>query len=212
LNYSGRPQPEKILLDGLEELKISFDDKKISLLLRFQEIYQEWSSRINLSTILSPEEFIIKHVLDSAAGIPYFPARPGKIADLGSGGGFPGIILKILNPQWKIVLLEVVQKKVRYLETAIMELGLDIQVINSTHEKVGRDYDTITCRAFGNLEKINREGKKYLKKGGLFLAYKGKRETIEREMNPTVQKTAKIIPINVPFLEGERHLVRWKLI
>ena len=158
----------KILEEGLEKLGIEYSKEKIEKIEEFYLIFSEWNDKINLSSSSiqdSKDEFISRHILDSAGLLSYFPL--GKmIGDLGSGGGFPGIVLKILNPLLQIELIEVIEKKITYLEDAIQRLGLSIPVRNPSKAKIGKKFDIMTCRAFGNLEKILTESKKYLKKPG----------------------------------------------
>lgn len=195
----------QVLIEGLKELKIQASEKQISQINDFFNFYQEWNSKIDLSSIIEKRDFMVKHVLDSAVALKYFQPEK-KIADIGSGGGFPGVILKILNPALDITLLEVIQKKVAYLRELNQMMNLGLKILNPSCEKVGKDYDVLTCRAFSNLEKIYNQGKRILKKKGKVLAYKGKLEKINEE-SKQLKKKIEVIPLYVPFLEGERNLV-----
>lgn len=206
-------QYKNLLIDGLNQLNITYSTEQIEQIEEFYKLYSNWSQKINLSTLLDEKDFIIKHVLDSATALSYFPDSIKHLGDIGSGGGFPGIILKILKPSLKISLIDVIEKKVNYLKEVsnILELK-KISVYNGSQEKVGKLFDVMTCRAFGNLSKIVQQCKRYLKAKGEIIAYKGKADTIKKEVTPALASKIKIEPIKVPFLEdSERNIVRISL-
>lgn len=193
------------LKEGFEMLKIPVSDSQLDLFDRFYQFYSESHRKLNLSSLLSLEEFAVKHVLDSASALSFF--EPGeKVADLGSGGGFPGVVLKILRPDLHIDLIDVVAKKTEYLTALARFLNLEMGVFNASRQKVFPVYQTVTCRAFGALEKILQQSKKILAKNGRILAYKGKKEVTEQEILPAFSKKTRIFSLQVPFLEGERTL------
>lgn len=200
---------KKILLKGFIKLNLSVSPYQIDLFQQFFDFYQESQKKFNLSSLLSAEDFAIKHVLDCATALSFFK-NEDFIADIGSGGGFPGVVLKILNPQLKIDLIEVVEKKVVYLKELTQLLKLDIKVFNASKEKVPPLYNVVTCRAFGSLEKIRKQAKKILVKGGVVLAYKGKEKVVKKEIMPAFLSKTQIYPLKVPFLEAERTLVEVK--
>jgi len=104
----------------------------------------------------------------------------------------------------------VVEKKVAYLKDLTQLLRLDVQVFNASKEKVPPFYSIVTCRAFGSLEKIKEQAKKLLVKGGIILAYKGKKEVVKKEILPAFLAKTQIYPLKVPFLEAERTLIEIK--
>ena len=113
------------LKEGFEMLKIPVSDSQLDLFDRFYQFYSESHRKLNLSSLLSLEEFAVKHVLDSASALSFF--EPGeKVADLGSGGGFPGVVLKILRPDLHIDLIDVVAKKTEYLTALARFLNLEM--------------------------------------------------------------------------------------
>ncbi len=194
------------LKQGLTKLKIDVEEKQLELFERYYDFYQFYTKKINLSTIKDGKEFIIKHILDSASGFQFFQQNK-RIADLGSGAGFPGLVLKILNQDLNITLLEVIQKKIDFLNDIIHKLKLNVTVFNNSQGKVSEKFDIITCRAFSSLEKIVKISRKIMPKKSLIIAYKGKKAKIEEEMKPYIKEKAEIIPIKVPFLEAERNII-----
>ena len=199
------------LIKGLSQLEYPPSDEQITLIEKFYELFVHWSFKINLSTIKEKSEFIIKHVLDSASALPFFPENPGRILDLGTGGGFPGIVLKIMNPEWKIDLVDVVLKKINYLKSIVKDLNLDINVYNASKEKIPDKYDIVVSRAFGSLEKTYKESRKYLKEKGRVFSYKGKKSKIIEEAKALKKFQIKPIELEVPFLDAERHLVIFRI-
>ena len=194
------------LKEGLNTLNIEVNEKQIRMLNQFWDLYSTWNQKINLSSITQENDFLKKHVLDSAVGLKFI-SLDENIADLGTGGGFPGIILKILKPEIKISLIENTLKKVKYLEEVIEKIDLDIKVYNPTTEKIPNNFDLVVTRAFGNISQIIRIGKNYTKKK--IIAYKGKYEKIVQEINESNLKNIKISieRVDVPFTDFERHIV-----
>lgn len=205
-----KEKSEKLLLSGLELLECNMSDQQLGQFNAYYEIYTQWNAQMNLSAITEEEDFVVKHILDCASALPFFLGGK-RILDLGSGAGLPGMVLKILSPDMDITLSDVIEKKVNFLKAASKHLGLDLPIYNSSQEKIEREFEILTCRAFAALEKIVKLSKKYLVKGGEILAYKGTRESILSELKPYMKKNSQLHPLKVPFLEGQRHLVQIKL-
>lgn len=205
---------KKLLTDGLNELEIPVNAGFINELFKYLDLYMEWNAKTNLSSIRSEDEVIIRHFLDSLSPLPFLLSRNliqknVKMIDLGTGGGFPGVVLKILNPSWEIDLAEVSKKKICFLNELILNLALtNMQVVDSSAGKVNQQYGIIFTRAFSSLKKIYKEARIYMKKGWI-IAYKGKKEKILEELeelNPKQQKRVEIQQIKSPFLDEERHI------
>lgn len=171
---------------------------------RFQAFYRcvrQGNRRVNLTRILEPEEFWEKHLWDSLRGVaPFFeeltgaeagdlalPATP-NVVDIGTGGGFPGIPVAIARPDWSVRLLDSTQKKVRFLQQAIAEVGLDnVRAIAGRAETLGtvRPYrdscDLVLLRAVGAAEKCLDYAIPWLKPGGWAVLYRGRWQPEEAE-------------------------------
>lgn len=145
---------------------------------KFELYYQElleWNARVNLTTITAPADAAIKHFLDSVLVLKYMPLA-GTLIDIGSGAGFPGIPLKIMNPHLSVVLVEAVRKKASFLKQIIRLLKLaDIQVYNGRIEDFDRydAFDFAVSRAFSELGLFCRLAAPFIKPGGRLLAMKG---------------------------------------
>lgn len=150
----------------------------------FQEVLAG-NRTVNLTAITLPEEFACKHVLDSWVCCRFLNS-PGRLVDVGSGAGFPGIPIKILRPELEVVLLEASQKKCRFLRVAAERLGLKgIEVLNCRAEEAGRreewreSFDFATCRAVGEFAAVAEYCLPLLRPGGRLLALRGRQGDTE---------------------------------
>ncbi len=154
---------------------VALTESQARLLSRHVRIMLEWNSRFNLTRITAPEEVIVKHLLDSIAPAKYLPSR-GHALDVGAGAGFPGIPLKIVHPDLRMVLLESSRKKVSFLDAAALSLGLDgltplhgsWQDFRQRRENAGK-FELIVMRALKlEPEHISRLASSVLAPGGFF--------------------------------------------
>src|SRR5712691_5224577 len=107
--------------------------------LRYREELLDWNTRINLTAITDPEKILLKHFLDSLSLLSVYDKPEARVLDIGAGAGFPGLPLKIVRPQWKIVLLEATGKKVTFLQHVIETLHLrGIKAVHGRAEELGR--------------------------------------------------------------------------
>ena len=154
------------------------DKNQEEKLEKFYGILAEYNKKVNLTAISGREDFIIKHVWDSLAGEKYF-GRGARVAEVGSGGGFPSIPLKICRPDLEFTLFESVGKKCAFLKYAADELGLEeVAVENMRAEDAGRGvhrerYDACCARAVARLNTLLEYCAPLVKVGGIFVAYKG---------------------------------------
>ena len=154
------------------------DKNQEEKLEKFYEILTGYNQKVNLTAISGREDFIIKHVWDSLAGEKYF-GRGARVAEVGSGGGFPSIPLKICRPDLEFTLFESVGKKCAFLKYAADELGLEgVAVENMRAEDAGRGvhrerYDACCARAVARLNTLLEYCAPLVKVGGIFVAYKG---------------------------------------
>ncbi len=151
------------------------------------ELLLRWNQKTNLTTITEPEDMAVKHFIDAAAPIGMVKDEDHLI-DLGSGGGFPGLPLKILNPSLQVTLVDASRKKVSFLKEVIRTLGLTgIQALHARGEELALDpkhlgkYDVAVSRAFSSLASFVSMALPFVKKGGRIIAMKAKKISEEME-------------------------------
>ena len=168
------------LRDSLDKLKIQYNDEQIEQFRSYYELLTEWNKKINLTAITGYEDVVRKHFIDSILICSLLDLNKDiRIIDVGTGAGFPGIPIKILNPDCRIVLLDSLNKRVRFLETVVDELELDnVECIHGRAEDVSREkkyrasFDLSVSRAVANLSTLCEYCIPFLKKGGMFVSYK----------------------------------------
>lgn len=210
------------LRTGLRELGAAPSDEQIEKLLIYYEQLVERNKQLNLTAITEYEEVVEKHFVDSAALIKSGHLKDGtKLIDIGSGAGFPGIVLAILQPQMKITLLETLEKRCAFLREMTEVLMLEnVEVISARAEDAGRDtahraqYDIACSRAVADLAVLTEYSLPLLKRGGIMAAYKGPEPDEELTGAQSAIKLlggelAKIMPYELRSDEGtlQRNLV-----
>ncbi len=177
-------------------------------LLTYLTLLDRWNRTYNLTAIRDPLEMVTRHLLDSLAMQPYL--ETGTLADLGTGPGLPGIPLAIARPQLQVTLVESNGKKARFMREAVRQLGLgNARVAESRAESLTEPaaYDHLTARAMDTLAGIIRVGGHLLRPGGRLLAMKGVYPHDEIAQLPAGWSVEQVLPLSVPGLTGERHLV-----
>ena len=163
-----------------DKMHIGLPDGALELLNRYYEMLIDTNKVMNLTTITEYSEVVIKHFADSAA-IGCITDMNGNIdvIDVGTGAGFPGIVLKIVYPQLSVVLLDSLNKRVNFLKNVITELGLtDISAIHGRAEDIARNkdyrekFDLCVSRAVANMSSLSEYCLPFVKVGGRFIPYK----------------------------------------
>lgn len=180
---------ECMLKDRLEALDIILDQEQIRQFDKYYEILVEWNKVMNLTGITEYQEVVEKHFLDSLSIVKVMDMdQAERVIDIGTGAGFPGIPLKIAFPKLDIVLLDSLNKRIRFLDHVIEELGLEvIRTIHGRAEDFARDgkyrerFDLCVSRAVANLSSLSEYCLPYVKVGGRFVSYKS--GDIEEEVN-----------------------------
>ena len=130
---------KELLKSGFEQLNIEVSEKQIDMLVRYSQLLVEWNEKMNLTAITDPEGIAVKHFLDCLAYLKRAKIPEGaRVADVGTGAGFPGVVLKIARPDIKLVLIDSLQKRLNFLDTVLNEIGVN------THEK-GRSFQICLC-------------------------------------------------------------------
>ena len=197
---------------GLLELGITASKDQLEKLNIYVDEIEVWNGKYNLVKVAGREEILTRHVLDSLAGLPHIRAKnPRSLADLGSGAGFPGIPLALFLTECAVVLVERSEKRCRFLEQAKLLLDLkNVRVLNRDSSEVGESFDLVTFRAFRPFEEaIVADILGLLNPGGWTVAYKGRFDKTEEERQGLEDRfvSTELIPLKVPFSEGERHLL-----
>ncbi len=165
----------------LKEINIILTDKQIKELETYYNLLIEENKKYNLTTIVKEEDVYLKHFYDSLTIIKIIKLGNQSICDIGTGAGFPGLVLKIVFPNIKLTLIEATAKKCDFLKLVIRELKLDnVIVINDrieNYSKINREkYDIVICRAVAKLKILLEIAIPLVKVGGLFIPLKGKLE------------------------------------
>ena len=196
------------LTDGAAALGLTISPAAEQALQLYVKQLLKWNKVMNLTAITDKDKIITHHLLDSLALIPHIKGQ--RIADIGSGAGFPGIPLAILRPEWQIHLIESNHKKVHFLLQIKQLLQLhNVEVIGKPCESYQPEqcFDTITARAVATLAKTVALGAHLCCPDGQFVLMKGQYPEAElAELGPHTVVN-EVIPIKVPGLEAARHLV-----
>lgn len=196
------------LLDGTRALALELSDAQLARLVAHLDLLDEWNARMNLTAIRDRPSQLTKHLLDSLAVQPYL--RGERIADVGSGAGFPGIPLAIVEPHRQFTLIESTGKKCRFLEHVRDALELkNVAVVQSRAESYKPDmrFDTVLARAVGPVADLVKVAGPLVVGGGRLLAMKGRYPEQEVAARLDGWKVAAVHPLSVPGLGEERHLV-----
>ncbi|NLH45727.1 MAG: 16S rRNA (guanine(527)-N(7))-methyltransferase RsmG [Acholeplasmataceae bacterium] len=168
------------LISKGKEAGLVFTEKQLEQFSLYFDLLIETNKVMNLTAITEPEEVAVKHIIDSLLAYDE-KIFPGKLlADVGTGAGFPGIPLKIYCPELKVVLLDSLAKRLKFLQTVIERLGLeDISCVHLRAEDAGQNkdhrekYDLVTARAVARLSVLSEYCLPLVKQGGYFIAMKG---------------------------------------
>jgi 16S rRNA (guanine527-N7)-methyltransferase len=187
---------------------VPLTEEQAARLVAHLDLLDEWGERMNLTAIRERPAQITKHVLDSLSVQPYL--RGSRIADVGSGAGFPGVPLAIVNPDRQFALIESTGKKCRFLEHVRDSLSLvNVEVVQARAEgyRPEQRFDTVVARAVGPISDLVRNAGSLVVGGGRLLAMKGKLPEAELAARLSGWKVAAVHRLSVPGLDEERHLV-----
>lgn len=201
-------QLEAVLVTGAGALGLAPDARQVGQLLALVGELVEWNGRFNLTAIREPADIVHKHILDSLAVTPWIAGA--RIADVGTGAGFPGLPLAVMNPTRHFTLIESTGKKARFVEHAARTLGLaNVEVVTARAEawRSPRPFDRVICRAVGKVADFVRVAGHLCAPDGRLLAMKGQYPRDELASLPPGWRVLGVHRLAVPGLDAERHLV-----
>jgi 16S rRNA (guanine527-N7)-methyltransferase len=202
-----RDAERDLLASGATELGIDLGARAESLLRLVDEL-EQGNAQFNLTAIRDRPGMLRKHVLDSLSLQPYLLGT--RVADVGTGAGFPGLVLAIANPERRFALIEATGKKARFVEQTSQRLGLsNVLVVNSRAEtyRPFELFDTVVARALSSLADFVAYAGHLCAPSGRLLAMKGKRPDDEISALPRSFRALAVHRLSVPGLTDERHLV-----
>lgn len=203
------------LQQGSIQQGLTLSEDTLALLLKYQDALVLWNKAYNLTAIRDPKEMLVKHLLDSLSIIQELPE--GRLLDIGTGGGMPGMIIALCQPDRQCVLLDSNGKKIRFLKQFIADLKLKNVIAVQTRvenqdmiQELGQ-FDVITSRAFASLTDFVAASKPYMHRNSIIASMKGLIPTEEIEVLQD-QYSCGIIELHVPRLDEQRHLLLLKQI
>lgn len=204
------------LINGIEKLGLNYDDEKINNLLEYLRLLVEYNSHTNLTAVRDEKEIIDKHFLDSLLLQKYIKEDMKKAIDIGTGAGFPGMVLAIYNKDIDFILMDSVGKKTKFLELIKDSLRLtNVTVVNSRAEEYANDdnketYDLGLCRGVSKLSTILEYIIPFLKVNGVFLCQKmvgtGEEAEASHALEVLNSKIMEIYKLQLPY-SGEDRLI-----
>ena len=209
-----------VFLEGARALGVELPPDSLEAFHVFMEELMRWNRKINLTSIRDPLEIVVKHFLDSLAVVPYLSAG-GSLLDVGSGAGFPSLVLKISHPSLKVTSIDSSGKKLSFQRHLIRQLDLKgIDTVQASLpnaqvlERLGRSFDYAISRAFGSLGALLRIASPFIKKTGIIIAMKGKmglKEAVKGDTKRTVialdMRLQKAVKFTLPFVDASRTLL-----
>lgn len=181
-------------------------------LLRYLALLQRWNAHYNLTAVREPRAMLTQHLLDCLAVLPALraelPAGPLRVLDVGSGGGLPGVLLAVLQPDWRVDCVDTVGKKAAFIRQVAADLQLpNLAGVHARVESLDREYDLVTCRAFAALPLFVSLTRHLLAPQGRWAAMKGRVPEDELKALPPDIDVFHVKHVDVPGLDAERCLI-----
>jgi len=195
-----------LLIEGLQRMDLKLSDQMIDQLMTYLNLVEKWNRVYNLTAIRERDEMIKLHFLDSLSILKHMLVK--NILDVGSGAGFPGIVLAITKPELKVTVMDSVNKKTTFMQQVKSELLLtNLNVVNARVEEYQPTtlFDGVITRAFSSIQDMLSMTEHTLQKDGVWLAMKSK--DVREELEAFEKNQYILIPLEVPFINAERYLV-----
>lgn len=211
----------KILFsDGIQALSGTVTEKQTEQFAKYSEMLVEWNEKMNLTAVTDPDGISVKHFLDSILPIYHIDFDGcGSVADIGTGAGFPGIPLKIMMPDKRLVLIDSLNKRINFLKAVTDEIGLDnTECIHGRAEEMGKKaeyrekFDAVVSRAVANMKVLCEYCLPFVKVGGMFVALKAENaeeelETAKPMIGTLGGKVEEVISAPLPMSDITRKLI-----
>lgn len=208
---------EMLLKEGAERYGVQTDERMISEFMQYKSLLLEWNEKMNLTAIEEDRDVIVKHFIDSLSIVPFL-GNIHNIIDVGTGAGFPGIPLKIAIPSLEVILLDSLDKRVGFLNTAISSLKLQgISAVHSRAEDAGMSqkyrekFDAATARAVASLPVLLEYCLPLVRIGGIFVAMKGSSSeeiaASEKALDVLGGKIEEVKEFSLPYSDMKRNVI-----
>lgn len=211
---------KELLINGIKELGIEITNRQLEQFLKYYEMLVETNKVMNLTSIVDLDEVILKHFIDSLLVVKTIDMNKfNTMIDVGTGAGFPGIPLKIMFPNLKVVLLDSLNKRLKFLDSVIDELQLtNISTIHGRAEDIGKDieyrekFDVCVSRAVANLSTLSEYCIPFISVGGEFISYKSEfseeeKKDAEKAINLLGGSIKKSVIVELPYSEINRSFI-----
>lgn len=213
----------ELLREGAKQLDITLTETQIDQFMKYKELLQEWNQKMNLTAITEDREVITKHFLDCMTINKALNMNEKySVIDIGTGAGFPGLVIKIAFPHLKVTLVDSLKKRLVFLDTVIKELGLiDIECVHSRAEDLGKNkafresFDICASRAVANLAVLSEYTLPFVKVGGYLIALKGQKLDEELEQGKKAitilgGQLEEVVHTGVPFTDLDHKIAKIK--
>ena len=200
------------LKSGVTELGLGLTEVQLGQLLGYLALIQKWNQVYNLTAVRDPQEMLTHHLLDSLTAVMpllrHTRGQPAKVLDVGSGGGLPGIVLAICQPELEVSCVDTVGKKAAFIQQVAASLKLpNLHGIHARVETLTGPFDVICSRAFAALPDFVNWSRKALAGQGVWMAMKARHPQAEIDALPADVEVFHVEPLKVPGLDVERCLV-----
>lgn len=213
-----RAECQSYLQSLLAQTKLTVNSEQLEALTTLIEMLNTWNAALNLTAIKDVKQMVLLHVVDSAVLWPVLAQQlnvvrgdevDAQVADVGTGAGFPGLVLAILAPQVHFTLIDSVGKKLSFVRQVVAKLGLrNVELINKRCEEIEHEpFDVIVSRAFAPLERMVDWCLPLLRPEGRFVAMKANLEPSEIEAVPATVTIEAMVKLDVPSLDAMRQAV-----
>ena len=186
-------------INELKKINIMLSSKRLDQLDKYYHLLVEWNEKINLTRIIEEKDVYLKHFYDSLTLSKVIDLDQDlKLCDIGTGAGFPGLVLKIVFPNLKVVLVDSLLKRIKFLNIVINELGLEnIETVHSRVEDYVKfhkgEFDVVTSRAVSRLINLIDYSIPLINKNGVFIPMKANCEDEIKECSPTLKRKNLVI-------------------